>query len=103
MKHEHGNEFQLRIVHADQTEELSGWMNSREEVIQAVAGLRGSPAEAYWLQVRNIRGLNCLHSEPTIVEFPLNPTAADNSRFPQQTDRRPYGFASGRTSSAGLN
>jgi hypothetical protein len=32
MTHEHGNEYQVRIVHEDETEELSGWMNCPEEV-----------------------------------------------------------------------
>ena len=101
MTHEHGSEYQVRIVHEDETEELSGWMNCQEEVAQAITGLRRSPAKAYWLQARNILCLNCLHSEPTIVEFRLTLTAAENTRFPRQTDRRPFGFASSRTSSAG--
>jgi len=29
MAHNHGNEYQIRIVREDGTEELSGWMNSR--------------------------------------------------------------------------
>ena len=59
MTHEHGNEFQVRIVHADETEELSGWMNCQEDVAQAITELHRSPAKAYWLQVRNILCLNC--------------------------------------------
>ena len=101
MTHEHGSEYQVRIVHEDETEELSGWMNCQEQVAQAITGLRGSPAKAYWLQVRNILCLNCLHRELTIVEFPLTLTTAENARFPSQTDRRPFGSASSRTSSAG--
>ena len=68
MTHEHGSEYQVRIVHEDETEELSGWMNCQEEVAQTLARLRGSPGKAYWLQVRNILCLNCLHRELTIVE-----------------------------------
>ena len=101
MTHEHGSEYQVRIVHEDETEELSGWMNCQEEVAQTLARLRGSPGKAYWLQVRNILCLNCLHRELTIVEFRLTLTAAENTRFPRQTDRRPFGSVSGRTSSAG--
>jgi hypothetical protein len=99
--HEHGSEYQLRIVHEDETEELRGWMNCPEDVAQTITGLRGSPAKAYWLQIRNILCLNCQQREQTIVEFPLTPTAAENGRFPRQTDRRPFAAASGRTSSAG--
>jgi hypothetical protein len=100
MTHEHGSEYQVRIVHEDETEELSGWMHC-QEVSQAIAGLRGSPAKAYWLQVRNILCLNCLHRELTIVEFRLTLTAGENTRFPRQIDRSPFGSASSRTSSAG--
>jgi hypothetical protein len=100
MTHEHGSEYQLRIVHEDETEELSGWMNCPEEVAQTITGLRGSPAKAYWLQVRNILCFNCLPKEQKVAEFPLTPTAAD-SRFPRQTDGRVSRSASNRTSSAG--
>ena len=56
MTHEHGSQYQVRIVHEDETEELSGWMNCQEEVAQAITRCRRSPAKAHWLQVRNIRG-----------------------------------------------
>ena len=102
MTHEHGSEYQVRIVHEDETEELSGWMNCQEEVAQAITRLCGSPAKAHWLRVRNILCPNCLHSELTIVEFPLTLTPAEDPRFPRQTDRRLFGAASSRTSSAGV-
>jgi hypothetical protein len=37
MAHNHGNEYQIRIVHEDGTEELGEWMNSEEQVAQAMA------------------------------------------------------------------
>ena len=101
MTHEHGSQYRVRIVHEDETEELSGWMDGQEEVAQAITGRRRSPARAYWLQVRNILCLDCLHREVTIVEFPLTLTAAENTRYPRQTDGRLFGSASSRTSSAG--
>jgi hypothetical protein len=101
MTHEHGSEYQVRIVHEDDSEELSGWMNGQEQAAEAIARLRRSPGKAYWLQARNILCLNCLQRELTIVEFRLTLTTAENSRLPRQTDRRPFGSASGRTSSAG--
>jgi hypothetical protein len=101
MTHEHGSQYRLRIVHEDETEELSRWMNRQEEVAQALNGLRGSPAKAYWLQVRNILCLHCLHRELTVVELPLTLAATENTRLPRQTDRRPLPSASNRTSSAG--
>jgi hypothetical protein len=36
MTHNHGNEYQIRMVREDGLEELSGWMNSTEEVAQAI-------------------------------------------------------------------
>jgi hypothetical protein len=79
--HEHSSEYQVRIVHEDETEELSGWMSRQEEIAQAITGLRGSPSKAYWLQIRDILCLSCLDRELTIVEFPLTPTVAENTRF----------------------
>ena len=32
MAHNHGKEYQIRVVHEDGTEELSGWMESEEQV-----------------------------------------------------------------------
>jgi hypothetical protein len=101
MTHEHGSEYQVRIVHEDETEELSGWMDCPEAVARAITGLRGSRAQAYWLQIRNICCLNCMDRKPTMVEFPLTPTAAENARFPRQTEKRLFGSASSRVSSAG--
>src|ERR1700674_1782098 len=100
MMHEHGSECRVKIVNEDQTEELSGWMNC-QEAAQAISGFRGSPAKVYWLQVRNILCIDCLHRELTIVEFRLTLSAAANTRFPRQTDRSPFGSVSSRTSSAG--
>jgi hypothetical protein len=100
MTHEHGSQYRVRIVHEDETEEVSGWMNRQEEVAQALNGLRGSPAKAYWLQVRNILCLNCLQRELTVVELPLTLTAAENTRFPRQTDGRPLRSTSNRAFSA---
>jgi hypothetical protein len=101
MTHEHGSEYQLKIVHEDETEELSGWMKCPEDVAQTITGLRGSPAKAYWLQVRNIRCFNCPHREQKVMEFPLTPTAAENPRFQHQTDRRRFTSAPDRIPSAG--
>ncbi len=81
MTHEHSSEYQVRIVHEDETEELSGWMSRQEEIAQAITGLRGSPSKAYWLQIRDILCLNYLDRELTIVEFPLTPTVAETTRF----------------------
>ena len=39
LAHNHGNEYQVKIVHEDGTEELSAWMNSEEQVAQAMAAV----------------------------------------------------------------
>ncbi len=44
MAHNHGNEYQVKIIHEDGIEELSGWMNSQEQVIQAMLRSTGHKA-----------------------------------------------------------
>jgi hypothetical protein len=69
MAHNHGNEYQVKIVYKDGTEELSGWMNSTQQVAQAMAGARGSQVRACWLQERNVLCPNCVDREQRILEF----------------------------------
>lgn len=101
MTHELGSQYRVRIVHEDETEELSEWMTGQAEVAQVISARRGAPIKAYWLQVRNVLCLDCLHREPTIAEFPLAVNAAENSRVPQRTASRLLGSCSSRTFSAG--
>ena len=101
MTHEHGSEYQVRIVREDDSEELSGWLSCQEKVAEAIARLHGMPAKAYWLQVRDVVCLNCVHRELTIGESRLILTAAGNIRVPRQTERIPFAHASRRTSSGG--
>jgi hypothetical protein len=100
MTHEHASEYRVRIVHADETEQLGGWM-SCQQVAQAITELRESPPKAHWLQVRNILCLNCTQREQTIVEFRLTLNTGADTRFPRQIEKRFFGSASSRTSSAG--
>jgi hypothetical protein len=71
MAHNHGNEYQIRIVHEDGTEELSGLMNSTEQVAQAMAAADRPKGKAYWLLVRNVLCPNCLDRQQIIVEYPV--------------------------------
>jgi hypothetical protein len=71
MAHNHGNEYQIRIVHEDGTEELSGLMNSTEQVAQAMAAVDRPKGKAYWLLVRNVLCPNCLDRQQIIVEYPV--------------------------------
>ena len=50
MAHNHGSEYQVRIVHGDGTEELSGWLSSAEQVAQAIAADRKPQGKAYWIR-----------------------------------------------------
>ena len=47
-----GDEYQIRIIDKDGTVELSAWMNSREQVAQAMAAFHRSQGKASWLLVR---------------------------------------------------
>ena len=71
MAHNHGSEYQVRIVHGDGTEELSGWLTSAEEVVQAIAADRKPPGKAYWLRARNVLCPDCPDREQRMVECPL--------------------------------
>ena len=71
MAHNHGSEYQVRIVHEDGTEELSGWLNSAEQVAQAIARSHRPQAKTYWLLERNVLCPNCQDSEQKVLEYPL--------------------------------
>ena len=71
MAHNHGSEYQVRIVHGDGTEELSGWLNSAEQVAQAIAADRKPQGKAYWLRARNVLCTGCPDREQTIIECPI--------------------------------
>jgi nicotinic acid mononucleotide adenylyltransferase len=72
MAHDHGNEYQVRIIHADGTEKLSVWMNSEEQVAQAMAAVHKAQGEAYWLRKRNVLCPDCFDKEQIIIlECPI--------------------------------
>ena len=79
MAHNHGNEYQVRIVHEDGTEELSGWMTSEEQVAPAMAAIHRPQGNAYWLRKRNVLCPDCLERDQGIREYPL--TGIPASRY----------------------
>ena len=86
------NEYQIRIVHRGGAEELSGWMNSTEQVAQALATVHWPQGETYWLMVRNILCPNILDREQ-ITEFPIMHTPSPrctphDSRYVQVVESR---------------
>jgi hypothetical protein len=71
MAHKHGNEYQIRLVHADGTEELSGWMPSEAQVAPTLATLHRPPGTAQWLRARTVRCPDCPAGDPGLWECPL--------------------------------
>jgi hypothetical protein len=71
MAHNHGNEYQVKIVCEDGTEELSGWVNNEEQVAQVMAAVHRPRVKAHLLRERNILCPSCLDREQRIVEYPL--------------------------------
>jgi hypothetical protein len=71
MAHTHGKEYQVRIVHEDGTEELSGWMQGEAQVAPALAGIRRPAGTAYWLRVRRVPCPDCLERDLGTWECPL--------------------------------
>ena len=70
MAHNHGYDYRIRIVREDGVEELSGWMNSTEQVAQAMLAVHKSQGKTYWLLVRNILCPDCSDKEQ-ILEYPI--------------------------------
>jgi len=70
MTHKPDNEYQIRIVREDGTEELSGWTSSMEQVAQAVILARKLKGATCWLLKRNIICPNCSEIEK-ILEYPV--------------------------------
>lgn len=85
MAHNHGNEYQIKVVHEDGTEELSGWVNSAEQVVQAMAGIHTPQGRAYWLRQRNVLCANCLDRKQIMVECPI--TDIPNPRYSPHDSR----------------
>jgi hypothetical protein len=79
MAHTHGHEYQIRIVHEDGTEDLSGWMASEEQVAPALAAIHRPHGTAYWVRVRNVRCPDCREGDQGIAEYPL--TGSPSARY----------------------
>jgi hypothetical protein len=81
MAHNHGNEFQVRVVHVDGTEELSRWMDSEEQLAQAMVAFHRARNRAYWLRERNVFCPDCLDEKRDIVvECPISYTPSPRNR-----------------------
>jgi hypothetical protein len=103
MAHKNGNEYQIRSVRKDGTEELSVWMNSIEEVAQEMILARKPQDTTCWLLVRSTAWPDCPDREQ-ILEYPIMDTPSPryiphDSRFLQEVESRNCyapGFAASR-------
>ena len=81
MAHNHGNEYQIRIVNENGTEELCGWMNSQEQLAQAMAAVHMAQGKVYWLRERMVLCPDCFDKEQqTIMECPITDTPTPRYR-----------------------
>ena len=81
MAHNHSNEYQVRIVHQDGIEELTEWMNSQEQLAQAMAAVHRTQGKVYWLRERNVLCPDCVDQEQEIVvECPIAYTPSPRCR-----------------------
>jgi hypothetical protein len=84
MAHDHSNEYQVKIVHEDGAEELSGWMKSEEQVVQAVGSVYRAQGKTYWLRERSVLCPDCSDRDQRIEEYLL----ANTRRSRMQPARR---------------
>ncbi len=95
MLHQHGSEYQVKMVRQDGTEELSQWINDEGQIAQAIAALHKPNCKAYWLRQRSLLCAACLDTAQSVTEFPLAnvsyPRASPNdSRYMVATGKRNY-------------
>jgi hypothetical protein len=109
MAHDHGIEFQVKVIREDGTEALSEWIK-QENVEQTVAALRKSQSRAYWLRERNVAVAACplcRDSETAIAEYPLADYLScrshphDSSYLVSMGSKDPYALPVVRSKSAG--
>ena len=73
MPHNHGIEYQIKVIHEDGTEVLSEWIELGD-IDQAVAALRKPEARAYRLRARGVTFGACplcRDKQTAIAEYPL--------------------------------
>ena len=71
MEHNHGNEYQIRIIRENGTEELSGWTDSTEQIALAMLAVHRPQGTTYSLLIRTILCPDCSEREQIITECPL--------------------------------
>jgi hypothetical protein len=92
MAHNHGYEYQIRIIREDGIEEMSGWMSSTDHVAQVIIAVQKPQGKTFWLLVRNIICPSCSDREQ-ILEYPIMNVPSprcipQDSRYLQAVDLR---------------
>jgi hypothetical protein len=85
--HNHGREYQVRVIHEDGTGAQSEWTDAGN-VAWIMESLRKPQAKAYWLRERSIAVAachNCGDKEATVVEYPLTDCLSFR-RHPRDSD-----------------
>ena len=73
MAHNHGSEFQIKVIHEDGTEELSEWIEEGN-IAYTMAALHKPQARDYWLRERSVTVPFCplcRDVETSVTEYPL--------------------------------
>lgn len=91
MAHNHGNEYQVKIIYKDGTEELRGWMGCVEQVAAVMTAARSPYVRAYWLQERNILCPDCPNREQKIFEYLLTDRPSPRCGPPDSRHQRAVG------------
>lgn len=72
MMHSHVNEYQIRTSREDGSEELTLWVDSEEQLAQAMAALHTVHGTTHWLRVRSGLCPECSDQvNQTIAESPI--------------------------------
>jgi hypothetical protein len=73
MAHNHGIEYQIKVVYEDGTEELSEWIE-QGNIASRMAALHKPQARHHWLRERTVKASFCplcRDVETSITEYPL--------------------------------
>jgi hypothetical protein len=85
--HNHGREYQVKVIDEDGIELLSEWTDEGS-VARVMESLRKPQAKAYWLRERNITIAACDccgDQQAAVVEYPLTDCLSFRSR-PHDSD-----------------
>jgi hypothetical protein len=99
MGHEHGSEYQLRVILLNGKEIMTGWVS--EEKLSASIAAAQEKGKTCWVQVRRVLCHSCPDQEQSISEYPVAGTRSSrhlphDSRYLKAAGVRNRGEISGR-------